>query len=133
MLKFCRTLDNTNRHICNEIFLKFCWRQHIFAKFQHFLIFADVIKILNFFYSDMCLLILSNTLQNFSIPKSIQSKVIQKISFADVSIFAFFATIILISLFGSWKHLSNSTFQILHPNTLPKMYEWTPSDECYWW
>ena len=42
-----------------------------------------------------------------------QSKVIQKIRFADVSIFAFFAIFIPISLFRQTKHLSHSTFHTL--------------------
>ena len=42
-----------------------------------------------------------------------QSKVIQKISFADISIFAFFATFIHITLFRQTKQLSHSTFYIL--------------------
>ena len=52
-----------------------------------------------------------------------QSKVIQKISFADVSIFAFFAIFIPITLFRQTKHLQHSTFHILQPNTLPKRYK----------
>ena len=51
------------------------------------------------------------------------SKVIQKISFADVSIFAFLAIFIHLTLFRQTKQLSHSTFHILQPNTLPKMYE----------
>ena len=62
-----------------------------------------------------------------------QSEVIQKISFADVSIFAFFAIFIPITLFRQTKQLSHSTFHILQPTTLPKKYEWTSLGECYWW
>ena len=49
-----------------------------------------------------------------------QSEVIQKISFADVSIFAFFAIFIPTTLFWQTKQLQHSTFHILQPNTLPK-------------
>ena len=52
-----------------------------------------------------------------------QSEVIQKISYADVSIFAFFAIFIPITLFRQTKQLQHSTFHILQPNTLPKRYE----------
>ena len=51
------------------------------------------------------------------------SKVIQKISFADVSIFAFCAIFIPLTLFRQTKQLQHSTFQILQPYTLPKRYE----------
>ena len=116
-----------------KFFLKFCWRQHIFAKMCFLLISADVSKISKkFLIRNVHIhdVLLCGKFQHLKLS---QSKVIQKISFADVSIFAFFAIFIPITLFRQTKQLSHSTFHILQSNTLLKRYKWTSPGECYWW
>ena len=120
-------------HSGKKKFPKFWWRQHKSAKNSILQKYANVIKIFENFFFRNVLIEIVKPCGKFQHLKLIQSKVIQKISFADVSIFTFLAGFTLISLLRQTKQLSNGYFHILHHITLLKIYEWMPVDECYWW
>ena len=97
-----------------------CPKSHFIAKFRFLLISADVSKIWKIFF---CKNDPFNDVQHWSkfhVYTISQRGVIQKTSFADVSIFWFLPNILF------WWQIStiNSDFWILYPDALLKRYKW---------